>query len=340
MKRQEKILFSKYYELKGDPKTFEFLDIYLNADSRFFLDAAKIKQEATRKSDYQYLFIRMQKKIDSFFESVLSLYQRLDGETDVDSEAQLKSFIKLLDYSSETQSTHIGYATVDSSGTGNSFEILKDAFDYVHAERLYELGIIKHAEELTLFTKGFDCDRMSDFIISLIVPELAEFTLLQGEKHNFSENYLYVEPIRLGYTWNIDSKEWSLFKEKAYLDHAGKPILLIPIHIISRTYMYDPKKYLSHSLYRRQDEYVKMESEFNTVTDDGVKPPSHKTIKEIEIQEPGLSTKNYLISRTLADKNLRQSFRTNVGHLVANGAAILSVEEIEAYRLADSLKDA
>lgn len=339
MKRQDKILFSKYYEIKEDPKKFDFLDIYLNADSKFFLDAAKIKYESTREGEYQYLFIRMQNKIDHFFESVLHLYQSLGVDGELDLEANKDAFKRFFNNSGETQATHIGYGKVGSPGKGNSFEILKDAFDYVHVERLHELGVLENAEELTLFTENFDYDRMSDFIISLIIPELAEFTLLQGEKHNVSDNYLSKKPIRLGDVWDIESGEWQPFREKAYFDHVGKPVLLIPRCIISRTYLYDSKKYLSHSLYRRQDEYTKMESELNVVTEDGVKPPSHKTIKEVEIQAPGLSTKVYLINRTLTDKDLRGSFKRNISHVVANGSAVLSADEIDAYRLADSREE-
>lgn len=339
MRRQEKILFSKHYGIKEDPKTFEFLDVYLNADSLFFVDAAKIKYEATRESRYQYLFVRMQRTIDNFFESVLSLYESLDEDGDLDLEANMESFERILGKSGETQSTHLGFGKIGSPGKGSSFEILKDAFDYVYVERLYELGVIQNPEELTLFTENFAYDRMSDFIISLIIPELAEFTLLQVEKHKINEVHLSNKPVRLGYVWNGESKEWGIFRERTLFDHSGRPVLLIPVRIISRTFLYDPKKYLSHSLYRRQDEYRNMESEFNVVTEDGVKPPTHKVIKEIEIQEPGLSTKRYLIDRTLVDSGLKDSFRTKIGHLVANGSAVLTAEEIAAYREKDSLKN-
>lgn len=340
MKKPEKILFSDRYNIKGNPKGFDFLDIYLNADSQFFVDAAKIKYEATRKSDYQYLFVRMQNRIDSFFKSVLKEYEGLEGNDVLDLEANEALFKRFFDNSQETQSTHLGYGKVGSPGKGSSFEILKDAFDYVYLERLFELELLQDVEEMTLYTENFSYDRMSDFIISLIIPELAEFTLIQAKKYNIGGKDLSEKPVRLGYVWDSKIEEWTIFKEKAILDHLVKPVLLIPINIISRTFLYDPDKYLSHSLWRRQDEYKYMESDLNEVKKDGsIKPPPHWKIKEVEIKEPGLSVKRYLMNRTLEDKGLKRSFRENLSNIVANGASILTVEQIEAYRLSDSLRN-
>lgn len=335
MNKKTKILFSKRFEIKGTQESFDFLDVYVNADSLFFVDAARIKYESTRKSEYQYLFIRMQEKIDSFFNKVLSLYETLDKD-DAANEAIFKS---ILGYAKETQATHLGFGKIDSPGKGSSFEILKDAFDYIYTENLLEQGVISDFEELTLFTENFAYDRMSDFIISLILPELAEFTLIQAKKHKVKDMYYFNEPYTIGHAWDVEHEKWVLFKERA-LSNGGKPVLLIPINIISRTFLYDPKKYLSHTLYRRQDDYRNMDSEYNTIKKDGtVKPPSHDKIKDIEIRDLDLSTKRYLIQRTLADKKLKSSFADNISHIVANGSAVLTADEIEAYRIADEKKD-
>lgn len=336
MNKKTKVLFSKKFEIKGTQESFEFLDVYVNADSLFFVDAARIKYESTRKSEYQYLFIRMQKKIDSFFNKVLSLYENFDK----DDAANKAIFKSILGYAKETQSTHLGFGKVDSPGKGSSFKILKDAFDYIYTENLLEQGVISDFEELTLFTENFAYDRMSDFIISLIIPELAEFTLIQAKKHKINDIYFFDKPYSLGHAWDAEQEKWVLFKEKA-LSNSGKPMLLIPINIISRTFLYDPKKYLSHTLYRRQDDYRNMDSKYNTVKEDGtVKPPSHDKIKKIEIKDLDLSTKRYLIQRTLADKKLKSSFAGNISHIVANGSSVLTADEIEAYRIADAEAEA
>lgn len=338
MEKQNKILFSQYYNIEEDPRTFDFLDIYLNADSLFFVDPAKIKYESTRESEYQYLFIRMQETIDNFFETVLKLYTDLGGDGDLNLEGNMEEFERVLGKSGETQSTHLGFGEIDSPGKGSSFEILKEAFDYAYAERLFELGVVEDMEELTLFTENFAYDRMSDFIISLIIPELAEFTLLQVKKYKIEEaRHISPKPRPLGHAWDSELEQWVPFKEKALLDHVVKPVLLIPIRIISRTFLYDPDKYLSHSLWRRQEEYKGMDSDLNETNEDGtIKPPPHWRIKEVEIQAPGLSTKRYLIRRTLEDRGLKRTFRQRIGNIVANDAAVLTVEEIEEYRLADS----
>lgn len=340
MKKPDKILFSKYYKIKEDPRTFEFVDIYLNGDSKFFVDAAKIKYESNRKSDYQYLYIRMQETIDNFFGCVLKLYQSLGGESDLNLEANIESFERIFGKAGETQSTHFGYGKVGSPGKGSSPEILKEAFDYVYVEKLYELGLVQDIEELTLFTDNFSYDRMSDFIISLIIPELAEFTLIQAEKYGIDGENLSKKPMRVGYSWDVEQEKWVLFKQIAVLDHLVKPVLLIPLNIMSRTFLYDPDDYLSYSLFRRQDEYKYMDSDLNTVRKDGsIKPPPHWKIKEVEIQEQGLSTKRYLINRTMQDKGLKPSFQSNLSNVVANDAAVLTIDEIEAYREMDSRDD-
>lgn len=340
MKKPDKILFSKYYKIKEDPRTFEFVDIYLNADSQFFVDAAKIKYESNRKSKYQYLYIRMQETIDSFFDCVLKLYQSLGGESDLNLQANIESFERIFGKAGETQSTHFGYGKVGSPGKGSSPKLLKEAFDYVYAEKLHELGLVKNVEELTLFTDNFSYDRMSDFIISLIIPELAEFTLIQAKKYGIDGGNLSEKPIKVGYSWDVEKEDWVLFKQTAVL-HLVKPVLLIPLNIMSRKFLYDPDEYLSYSLFRRQDEYKYMDSELNTVRKDGsIKPPPHWKIKEVEIKEQNLTTKRYLINRTLQDKGLKPSFRSNLGNVVANDAAVLTVDEIEAYRTADAEAEA
>lgn len=339
MKKPKKELFSRYYGIKENPEKFDFFDIYLNADSLFFVDAAKIKHEANRKSEYQYLFIRMQNTIDSFFKSVENIYENLSSHKEIYLAENTNKFKGILGQSKETQSTHLGFSKIGSSGTGNSYKILKDAFDYVYMENLYEPGLVNSMEDLTLFTKNFANDRMSDLIISLIIPELAEFSLLQAEKYKISDTYISKKPIKLGHKWDNETMEWVLYKDKA-IEYMNRPVLLVPFRLISRNFLYDPKKYLSHSLYRRQDEYKKIKSHYNGVNKDGsIKPPSHKTIKEVEIKESNLSTKQYLILRTQADKDLKATFFTNIKHALEAGATVLTIEEIEAYRRADEKKD-
>jgi len=341
MKKPKKILFSEKYNIKDDPRTFDFIDIYINGDSKFFVDAAKIKYASTQKSEYQYLYLRMQETIDNFFNCVLKMYQSLGGESDLDLKANAKSFARIFGNGGETQSTHFGYGKVGSSGKGSSPKILKEAFDYVYVEKLHELGLVKDIEELTLFTDNFSYDRMSDFIISLIVPEIAEFTMIQAKKYGIGGDDVSQKPIKVGYSWDKEREEWVLFKHVAVLDHLVKPVLLIPLNIMSRKFLYDPDDYLSYSLFRRQEEYKAMESPLNTVRKDGsIKPPPHSKIKEVEITEQNLSTKRYLIKRTLQDKGLKPSFQLNLGNVVANNASVLTVDEIEAYRLADAEADA
>ncbi|MGX8238801.1 hypothetical protein, partial [Exiguobacterium undae] len=252
-----------------------------------------------------------------------------------------ESFARIFRNGRETQSTHFGYGKVGSSGKGSSPKILKEAFDYVYVEKLHELGLVEDIEELTLFTDNFSYDRMSDFIISLIVPELAEFTMIQAEKYGIGGDDVSKKPIKVGYSWDKEREEWVLFKHVAVLDHLLKPVLLIPLNIMSRKFLYDPDDYLSYSLFRRQDEYKDMDSPLNTVRKDGsIKPPPHWKIKEVEIKEQNLSTKRYLIKRTLQDKGLKLSFQSNLGNVVANNASVLTVDEIEAYRAADAKKEA
>lgn len=312
--------FSERVGIEKQAKEFDFFDILFRKDSKFFVDPVLIKAAAEREGEYQHLFIRMKKNIDTFFEEVLKELKK----------TSLRE--SLFKHSGETQATFLGYSSEATPGKGNSPKILMDAFRYVQSQELVKLKIITHLEQMTLYTHAFSYDRMSDLIISLIRLELAEFSLMQSKKYGFEEVHVSKEERVIGHRWDADARKWIKFSSRVINPDAVQ-VLLIPNEIVTRKMVYDPQKFLSSVLYRKQQEY-KAAGVMTTEKSNGeVVGPSYKQIKEVEIKDQGLKVKEYLINE-YSPSDLK-SFKSDVMHRISKSSSGLSSEEVDAYRKKD-----
>lgn len=314
--------FSEVVNISSESGEFDFFDILFRKDSQFFVDPALIKAAANRPGKYQHLFIRMSHNIDTFFEEVVKELEKVVVKN------------TLFKYSNETQATYLGYSEEGNYGRGNSDKILMDAFRYVKAKRLIELGIITQLEHMTLYTKAFLFDRMSDLIISLIRQELAEFSLMQSQIYGFEDLYVSKEEFPMGRRWDADQRKWVKFSSRV-INPSGVKILLIPRVIVTRNMVYTPDKFLSEVFSKKQEDYKNKGIMTTEMKNGDVKGPSYDVIRKIEIQDPDLEVKEYLIQEHSPD--VFKSFKRKVDLKTASFEG-LSTSEIDNYREKDFKK--
>lgn len=314
----EKKRFTERVGIKDKEETLEFLDIYLNHDLKFFVDPVLIRQASREEGPYQYLYQRMVRNIDSFFEEIARIILASESLKDTG----------ILKRSGETQATHLGYSLVNSSGRGSSEQILLEVFDFVQANNLIENKVIFSLDQTPVYVPNFREDRLSDLIISLIRYELAEFSFLQSEKHKLVDQFVTKEPVPIGYCWDVSTNKW-VKRTYRLLNPDAAPVLLIPRRILGRSLIYSPTKYLSMVLGQKQEEYKKAGSPYNGENKAGeVIPPSKKIITQIELEDQGLRVKEYLLEN---HKYFSQFERNSRHHAAANPQG-LTVKVIEDMR--------
>lgn len=299
----------------------DFIDINLESDALLFLNPTLfgelVDAELSKKANQQ---------VYSFFETALNFY----------SANNKKEAIKLFNQSGETNAVHLGYSKTNK-GKGASEKALTKLFDTVLASKVLENRVLSNPISLVLFVEDFAEDRMSDLVISILKKELVEYTLAQAALHNIAiEN----DEINYGKYWDASTKSWQTLKNRYIKDQKGKPIIFIPKQIVSKKFGFSAKNYLSKVIFEwRQSKHsgelsnlckIKRDSNGKVIK---VTPPSHSTLKKIEIDkvygvERG-KTKKYILGNTIDNPGLLdQFFEQHMDEAVKRNGNILSDQEI------------
>lgn len=285
--------FSEHFNIEPNhQRDLEFVDIRLDIDNRLFIDPTIMAVSRNQRD------LGWHDKIQSFIATVLDFYREDDNA----------SARALFHYSQESNEVYLGYTKGAPQGNGNSEESLDEVFSYAHERRLLEEGLIERVEDLHIFVPKFGPDSLSDLVASLIKRELIQFTIEQCNHHGIDLTVELTKP-----TWNQDESRWETVTAMLPEDADGNPIVLIPKGVITASYAYDPKNYLSTVIAVNRQEYHRdNETDLHNrrLRTEGL--VSKKMIYEAEIKGEGLTEKEYLINNTLEDVRQIQRFRENI----------------------------
>ena len=161
---------------------------------------------------------------------------------------KLKSLLK---YSAENNSTRLGTSRVIpntySKGKGCTPHMLYNLFTRYDVIKLAEKGVFDTTPaNATLFIKGFDKDRMTDLVNSIIFKLLIEFTDREIKKaEQQTQKKVRKHPLKQeGMYWNRHTHQWEKFYYDQYLDFNGHPLVLMPKNILTGYYVYNAERYI------------------------------------------------------------------------------------------------
>lgn len=280
--------------LPKDQSLHDFANVVIDGpDNQVFIDPIQIlyNQDSFSK--------QAQKAIKSFFAHVTNVLT-----TKPLNEVKLKSLFK---YSSENNSTRLGTSRLIpnsyAKGNGCTPDMLYKLFTQDTVIQLAEKGVFTQTPaNVSLYVKGFDKDRMTDLISSLIFHLLVEFTDEQMQK---GKKKVLQSPIPLKYMyWNHLKNAWEENEYYPYLDFNKQPIVLLPKNILTGYYVYNAQSFIrGHVLLTIQKNMLKAAK----AKDSTAKKQKLDDLQEILRNELGLKStvwKDMLIEYTLKQPNL------------------------------------
>ncbi|HFO1411853.1 TPA: hypothetical protein ACHITC_005523, partial [Bacillus paranthracis] len=305
---------SEIFKLNVDQKGLEFIDIDTERDVELFIDPCWV-----HILDGKW-FKEASATIFSFFDHIIDLYE--NGQKD---EAK-----KLFNSAHEPNETCLGMSKGYPDGTGASSDMLATVFDIITNEHMIEKGLIQRIEDLPVFIKKFDKDRLSDLVTNLIRKHLVEFTKEQCELHGI--------PLTPGQTigsyWNKDLKRWDVVNGEALVID-GKIKLLVPKLIVVKQYRNSADHYCRrYVLIKRKEEHLKEGSNLvrkrtykNGKTKDVIKLDD---IDKQERRDLGKTQKEYVREVTESDPAIMERFRNGLRNtlLSSNTTNRLTDEQI------------
>lgn len=221
-----KVLFTEYFGISKEQKDLEFVDIYINADKKFFLDPAKLLNYD------DIISIQMSNCIVKYFENLLKLIRQNDKS----------SSLKLLSGLKEPKEIHLGYAT--NGYIGNAVGGVKGVKIYkkLSESNAVKTGLLKDLEESALLVEGINRDIISDMTVMITKKYLIEFTQLQCIK--------YQVPMRMvgaGKIWDEKQECWVEIETELPI-YEDKPMILVPKKIVTDKLMLDSQDFYRNEL--------------------------------------------------------------------------------------------
>lgn len=309
------------FSISLSQEDIDFVDVNLESDALLFLNPTLFGELVDTD-----LSKKVNQQVYSFFETVLNFY----------SINNKKEALKLFNQSGETNAVHLGYSKTNK-GKGASEKALTKLFDTVFASKVLENRVLSNPISLVLFVENFAEDRMSDLVISILKKELVEYTLAQAILHNLP---IEIDEINYGKYWDASTRSWKILKNRYIKDQKGKPIIFMPKQIVSKKFGFSAKNYLSKVIFEwRQSKHSEELSNLCEIKKDSngkiikVKPPSHSTLKKIEIDKIyGVKrgkTKKYILDKTIDNPGLlNQFFEQHMDEAVKRNGNILSDQDI------------
>lgn len=205
-----KILFTEHFGIKAKQEELDFIDIYVNADKKLFLDPARL----LRYDDA--LSVEMSNHIVEYFNQLLCFIRKKDRING----------LKMLRYLKEPREIHLGYA-VDGY-QGNAIGGIKGTHIYnkFSQSKAVQTGMLKDLEESALLVKGVDRDVISDMSAMICKRELIAFTQTQCRKHNVP-----MKKVKIGRIWT-GGNNWP-YAEAELPVYQNKPMILVPKNFVT-----------------------------------------------------------------------------------------------------------
>lgn len=221
-----KVLFTEYFGVNREQKDLEFVNIYVNADKKFFLDPAKLLDFDDAMS------IQMSNVIIKYFEKLLQFIIKQD---------EFNS-LKLLSELREPKETHLGYAT--NGYTGNAVGGIKGEKIYrkLSESNAVKTGLLKDLEESALLVEGINRDIISDMTVMITKKYLIEFTQAQCKKYQVP-----MSKAKVGKIWDEKQEYWVEIETELPI-YDNKPMILVPKKIVTDKLMLDSQDFYRNEL--------------------------------------------------------------------------------------------
>lgn len=220
------MLFTEYFGVNKEQKDLEFVDIYVNADKKFFLDPAKLL-------DFDdVMSIQMSNAIIKYFEKLLQFIRKQD---------EFNS-LRLLSELREPKEIHLGYAT--NGYIGNAVGGVKGEKIYrkLSESNAVKTGLLKDLEESALLVEGINRDIISDMTVMITKKYLIEFTQAQCKKYQVP-----MSKAKVGKIWDEKREYWVEIETELPI-YDNKPMILVPKKIVTDKLMLDSQDFYRNEL--------------------------------------------------------------------------------------------
>ena len=210
---------SELLGIKKSRKELDFYDYEVDNDTYAFLDPYYISKsnDPVIKECNEY--------VESFFDQFLTLL-KLD----------INRAYEIFSHLGEVNEICLGMSRGLPTGKGMGEEDRKRVFDAIVNSDAYKNGLTDRLEDLRLFVKGIDKDKISDMVANLIKYPLIKYTQNQCDLFEIE-----LEDVESGYYW--DKNDWAYSYERMIVRN-GRKYLLFPKSIITFSKEYYTKQYL------------------------------------------------------------------------------------------------
>lgn len=193
-------------------KNLEFADIRIGTDNRLFIDPSRVRLAALAGDPWAQQAVVL---LDTFFDALFNAARNRD----------LPALRRLIARAcGEINETHLGWSHAQPAGNGASFSLIFPALRQMVEQGLFDQGCVIGIEDVPIWTKGIDADRLSDWVTNIIWPVLEQFTVSQYQQYGLPQEHAG-EVIRRA--WDPYCMTW-VNQPTFPLLCAGQRILLCP----------------------------------------------------------------------------------------------------------------
>lgn len=203
----------------------DFVDIDIDKDIPLFLDPIYISKANTPMINRMYM------TLNNFFGYLMELLT--EGKV---LEAR-KIFLNL----NEVNDIHLGLSKNESRGNGIGIKFQEQIFNNILDISKKHESLLNQIQDIKMFVRGVDRDRISDMIANIIKKDLIEYTKYQCELNNIE----MTPNVQTGFFWNPNTKAWENTLDDMLVIESKK-IILVPRLIVSYADQYTPSKFIQH----------------------------------------------------------------------------------------------
>ena len=209
-------------------KNLDFADIRIGMDNLLFIDPARVRLAALAGDSWAQ---RATLLLDSFFDALFDAARKRDFSA-------IQHLISRA--CGEINETHLGWSHGQPAGRGASFPLIYPAIQQMVDQDLFEQGCVIGIEDVSIWAKGIDADRLSDWVTNIIWPVLEDFTVSQYGKYGLPLG----QPEKvLRRSWNPDRKEW-VDQPTCPILCEGQRIFLCPKHFVCKNLLFGTADFL------------------------------------------------------------------------------------------------
>jgi hypothetical protein len=228
----------------------------------------------------------------------------------------------------EINATQLGFSNGRPTGTGASFDLIFPAIQQMMDQHLFDEDLVIGMEDFSIWAKGIDADRLSDWMTNLIWPVLEEFTFDQYRKFGLEMD---TDPI-YRYAWDLPSSQW--VRQKSFPCLCGDQyIYLCPKDFVNTHLLLTIENFLKlEVLSYRQRQHLDAKSSLcgqRTKSDGSViiTKPTKRSLMEHEVK--GTPHLIYVLSHTQDNPELIRQYHARHQQHPGNQSVFISDERLD-----------